>query len=61
MNHNGTSCMHESNQKHSVTMMFKRQGHGQIIVILATNINLVSVWYMKNKNMVSGSEKYLVL
>jgi len=42
-------------------MMFKRQGHGQIIVILATNINLVSVWYMKNKNMVSGSEKYLVL
>jgi len=53
--------MHESNQKHSVTMMFKRQGHGQIIVILATNINLVSVWYMKNKNMVSGSEKYLVL
>jgi len=31
-------------------MMLKRQGHdGQITVILAANINPISVGYMKNK------------
>jgi len=30
-------------------MMLKRQGHGQITIVLATNINAISVGYMKNK------------
>jgi len=30
-------------------LMLKRQGHGQIIVILAANINSINVGYMKNK------------
>jgi len=40
-----------SNQIHGVTnqVMLKRQGHGQITVMLAANINPISVGYMKNK------------
>jgi len=40
--------------------MLKRKGHGQITVILAANINPISVGYMKN-NICLVNEKSIVL
>jgi len=40
-----------SNQTDGVTKVLKRQGHGQITVILTANIKPISVGYMKNNIM----------
>jgi len=41
--------------------MLKRQGYGQIAAILAANINLTSVGYMKNKKCMVSERSVLFL
>jgi len=53
MNHDGVSSMKWISYVQADAwchqMMLKKQGHRQITVILAANINPISVGYMKNK------------